>query len=162
MNSTEQIQAHLLSVWREEKKLFSRGKEGMLFLTQNHLMFVNKTESRMRWWGATTQRQVLTFSKSKNTMIHHDGYDEQNLKADLENEKNMEVSLDRILSVEAEEKVWGSVLKIKINMGEKTKKYHFSIVKDWVKYPIKDPMKYMQVDWSPFVDYIHERQNMMK
>ncbi|GFN40169.1 MAG: conserved hypothetical protein [Marine Group I thaumarchaeote] len=162
MDLSEHIQAHLLSVWREEKKLFSRAREGMLFLTERHLMFVSKTDAKMKWWGAITQRQVLTLMKSKNTMIHQDGYDEHRLIQDLENKKNMEVSLDRILDISSEEKSWGSVLKLEINMGETTKKYQFSIVQDWVKYPIKDPTKYMKVDWSPFVDYIKDRQKAMR
>lgn len=162
MDSTEHIQAHLLSVWREEKRLFARALEGMLFLTDRHLMFVTKTDAKMRWWGAATQRQVLTLMKSKNTMIRHDGYDESHLKQDLENKKNMEVGLDRILNISSEEKSWGSVLKLEINMGEATKKYQFSIVQDWVKYPLKDPTKFMKVDWSPFVDYIKDRQKAMR
>ena len=48
MESNENIQAHLVSVWRESKNFFSiGGREGMLVLTDNHLMFVHKTESKM-------------------------------------------------------------------------------------------------------------------
>ena len=49
----------------------------MLVLTDKHLMFIHKTESKMNWWKAITQRQVINFIKSKNTMIHHDGYNEE-------------------------------------------------------------------------------------
>ena len=88
MQSDEKIQAHLVSVWRESKKFFSiGGKEGMLILTDKHLTFVYKTESRMKWWKAITQRQVINFIKSKSTMIIHDGYDVQELINDLENKK---------------------------------------------------------------------------
>ena len=49
MQSDEKIQAHLVSVWRESKKIFSiGGKEGMLILTDKHLMFIHKTESKMK------------------------------------------------------------------------------------------------------------------
>ncbi len=97
MQSNEKIQAHLVSVWRESKKFFSiGGKEGMLVLTDKHLMFIHKTESKMKWWKAITQRQVINFIKSKNTMIHHDGYDEEELVDDLENEKNIELAFDDI------------------------------------------------------------------
>ena len=69
MEKEERIQAHVLSVWRETKKLFSmHGTEGMLVLTDKHLMFVHKTEAKMRWWNAATQRQVLTFTKSFDKM----------------------------------------------------------------------------------------------
>ena len=51
MYSDEKIQSHLVSVWRESKKFFSvGGKEGMLVLTDKHLSFVHKTESKMSWW----------------------------------------------------------------------------------------------------------------
>ena len=74
MDYNEKIQAHVLSVWRESKKLFSvLGTEGMLFITNRHLIFVNKTQAKMKWWQAATQRQVLTFMKSNNVMIRHDG-----------------------------------------------------------------------------------------
>jgi len=78
MDVDERIQVHIVSVWRESKKLFSiHGKEGMLILTDKHLMFVHKTEVKMRWWNAVTQRQVLTFLKSKDVMIQQDGYNEE-------------------------------------------------------------------------------------
>jgi len=81
MDSDERIITHVVSVWREAKKLFSiHGREGMLFLTDRHLMFVHKTEAKMRWWHAAAQRQVLTFLKSKNVMIRQDGYDEKQLQ----------------------------------------------------------------------------------
>ena len=83
MEKDEYIQAHILSVWRESKKLFSmHGTEGMLVLTDKHLMFIHKTESKMNWWKAITQRQVVNFIKSKNTMIRHDGYDDVTVRND--------------------------------------------------------------------------------
>jgi len=77
MEFDEKIQAHIVSIWRESKKFFSiGGKEGMLVLTDKHLYFIHKTEAKMKWWKAITQRQVINFIKSKDTMIRHDGYDE--------------------------------------------------------------------------------------
>ena len=78
MEPEEKIQAHLVSVWREPKKFLSiGGKEGMLVLTDKHLMFIHKTKAKMKWWQAVRQRQVVYFIKSKNTMIIHDGYNEK-------------------------------------------------------------------------------------
>jgi len=163
MDANERIQAHLLSVWRQAKKFFSiSGREGMLFLTDRHLMFVIKTEAKMKWWQAAIQRQAATLLKSKNVMIRHDGYAEENLQLDLQNKKNLEVDFDNILSIDSEEKAWGSVLNVELVEDGKPKKYQFSIVLDWVKYPAKDPTKYMKVDWSPFVQYIKERQKITK
>ena len=163
MQSDEKIQAHLVSVWRESKKFFSiGGKEGMLVLTDKHLSFVFKTEARMKWWKAITQRQVINFIKSKNTMIIHDGYDVQELINDLENKKNIELVFDDISKISYEEKVWGSVLQLEYEKDGKQEKFQYAIAQDWVKYPVKEPTKYMKVDWKPFVQYIKDRQILTK
>ena len=163
MQSDEKIQAHLVSVWREPKKFFSiGGKEGMLVLTDKHLMFVHKTEAKMRWWQSIRQRQVISFLKSKNTMIRHDGYEESNLMEDIKNEKNIQLSFDDILNITYEEKEWGSILLLEYEKDGKRQKYQYSIAQDWVKYPAKEPTKYMKVDWKPFVQYIKDRQKFTK
>ena len=163
MESTEKIQAHLVSVWRESKKFFSiGGKEGMLVLTDSHLMFVHKTEAKMKWWKAITQRQVVNFIKSKNTMIRHDGYNEEELMDDVNDERNMELTFDDISNIKYEEKSWGSVLQLEYVKNDKTEKFQYSIAQDWVKYPAKEPTKYMKVDWKPFVQYIKDRQKFTK
>lgn len=159
MDSEEKIKAHLLSVWREEKKLFSRGKECMFFLTNKHVILISKTEAPMKWWRAAVQRQSVMLMKSPNTMLVHDGYGESNLMEDLKNEKNMEFALSDILSVESEEKAWGSILKLKVNRDGVVKNYRFSVVRDWVGYPIRDPMKFLKVDWGPIVKYIEENRD---
>ena len=163
MQLDEKIQAHLVSVWRESKNFFSiGGKEGMLVLTDKHLMFVHKTEAKMRWWQAIRQRQVISFLKSKNTMIRHDGYNESNLIEDLKNQKNTQLSFEDILSISHEEKEWGSILLLEYAKDGKQQKHQYSIAQDWVKYPIKEPTKYMKVDWEPFVQYIKDRQKFTK
>ena len=159
MEHNEKIQAHLVSVWRESKKFFSvGGREGMLVLTDKHLTYVHKTESKMNWWKAITQRQVINFIKSKDTMIRHDGYDEKELSDDLENSKNVELELDDIKKISFEEKTWGSALYLEYEKDDKKENYQYAIAQDWVKYPIKEPTKFMKVDWAPFVQYIKERQ----
>jgi hypothetical protein len=163
MQSDEMIQAHLVSVWRESKKFFSiGGREGMLVLTDKHLVFVHKTESKINWWKAIIQRQVVNFIKSKNTMIRHDGYNEKDLIIDLENKKNVEVSFDDISSIIYEEKIWGSTLQLEYKKDGKEEKFQYAIAQDWVKYPIKEPTKYMKVDWEPFVQYIKDKQRFTK
>ena len=120
MNPDEKIQAHLVSVWRESKKFFSvGGREGMLVLTDKHLTFVHKTESKINWWKNITQRQVLNLLKSKNTMIHHDGYGEKDLSNDLENSKNVELSFDDIDKISFKEENWGSVLSLEYKKNGK-------------------------------------------
>ena len=163
MTPDEKIQAHVVSVWREQKKFFSiGGREGMLVLTDKHLMFVHKTESKKKWWEAIRQRQTLHFLKSKSIMMTHDGYDENSLKEDLENEKNVELGFDDILDISHKEKDWGSVLFMEYEKNGKHEKHQYSIAQDWVKYPAKEPMKYMKVDWEPFVQYIKNRQKITR
>ena len=163
MEPEEKIQAHLVSVWRESKKFFSiGGKEGMLVLTDKHLMFIHKTESKMNWRKAITQRQVINFIKSKNTMVRHDGYDEKELMNDLEDDRNIELAFDDISSISFEEKVWGDVLYLEYEKEGKQEKFQYAIAQDWVKYPAKEPTKYMKVDWEPFVKYIKDRQKFTK
>jgi hypothetical protein len=159
MEYAEKIEAHVLSVWRERREFFGgRGKEGMLILTNRRLMFIKKTEAGMKWWGAVRTRQIVRLLGSKDVMFTEDGYDEESLKIDAENKKNQEMCFNNILDVSFEEKVWGSVLFLEVLEDDKERKYQFSIVQDWVKYPLSAPTKYMKVDWSGFVKYIKDKQ----
>jgi len=126
-----------------------------------HLMFVHKTESKMKWWQAVVQRQTLSLLKSKNIMGRHDGYNEKNLMLDVENEKNVELAFDDILKIEHKEEQWGSALNLEYNKNGKEEKFQFSVVQDWVKYPAKNPMKYLKVDWEPFIQYIKDGQKLI-
>ena len=163
MEFEEKIQAHVLSVWRERQEFFGgRGKEGMLILTNKRLVFIKKTEAGMKWWGAVRTRQIVRLLRSKDVMFTEDGYNEESLRIDAENKKNQEIHFNDILNISFEEKVWGSVLLLEILEGEKKRKYQFSIVQDWVKYPLSAPTKYMKVDWSGFVKYIKDRQLITK
>ena len=121
-------------------------------------MFVKKTEAGMRWWGAVRTRQIVRLLRSKNVMFTEDGYGEESLRTDAENKKNQEIHFNDILNIDFEEKVWGSVLLLEILDGSKKRKYQFSVVQDWVKYPLSAPTKYMKVDWSGFVKYIKDKQ----
>ena len=163
MEFEEKIQAHVLSIWRERQEFFGgRGKEGMLILTNKRLMFIKKTEAGMKWWGAVRTRQIVRLLGSKDVMFTEDGYNEESLRTDAENKKNQEIHFNDILNIGFEEKVWGSVLFLDVMEDGKEKKFQFSIVQDWVKYPISAPMKYLKVDWSRFVKYIQDKQIVTK
>jgi len=163
MESEEKIQAHILSVWKEGRGFFGgKGKEGMLILTNRRLLFIKKTEAGMKWWGAVRTRQTVRLLQSKDVMFIEDGYGEEKLRMDLENKKNQKISFNNILYIEVKEKVWGSVLFLDVMEDGKEKKFQFSIVQDWVKYPISAPMKYLKVDWSGFVKYIQDKQILTK
>ncbi len=164
MDSDEHIIAHVVSVWRESKKFMSiGGREGMLILTDRNLMFVHKTEAKKKWWQAVVQRQIVRLlkDKSKNIMTIQDGYSEKELKLDLENEKNVEISFDDITKIGHKEEAWGSALNIEYTKNGQNEKFQFSVVQGWVKYPAKDPLKYLRVDWEPFVQYIKDHQKLI-
>ena len=159
MAGEEEIQAHVLSVWKENRGFFSgKGSEGMLILTNRRLLFIKKTEAPMKWWGAIRTRQIVRLLQSKDVMVTEDGYDVTNLEIDLENKKNQKISFNNILQVEVKEKVWGSVLFLDVMEDGKEKKFQFSVVQDWVKYPLSAPTKFLKVDWSGFVKYIKDKQ----
>ena len=161
MDSDEKIHAHLVSVWREAKKFLSiGGREGMLVLTDRHLCFIHKTEAKKKWWTSIVSRQVLKLMKNKTTMILHDGYKIEDVIQDLENPKNVELAFDDILKISFEEKTWGSVLELEYAKNGKKEKFQYSVAQDWVKYPAKEPTKFMKVDWEPFVAFIKERQKI--
>ena len=163
MEVEEKIQAHVLSVWKEGRGFFSgKGREGMLILTNNRLLFVKKTEAGMKWWGAIRTRQIVRLLQFKDVMVVEDGYTEESLRIDLENKKNQKISFNDILHVESKEKVWGSVLFLDIIEDGKEKKIQFSVVQDWVKYPLSAPTKFLKVDWTGLVKYIKDRQIVTK
>ena len=163
MEVEEKIQAHVLSVWKEGRGFFSgKGREGMLILTDRRLLFVKKTEACMKWWGALRTRQVVRLLQFKDVMVVEDGYTEESLRTDLENKKNQKISFNDILHIESKEKVWGSVLFLDIIEDGKEKKIQFSVVQDWVKYPLSAPTKFLKVDWSKFVKYIKDKQIVTK
>ena len=163
MEEEEKIQAHVLSVWKEGRGFFSgKGKEGMLILTNRQLYFISKTEAGIKWWGAIRTRQTVRLLQFKDVMIVEDGYGLEKLRMDLENKKNQKISFNNILQIEVKEKIWGSVLFLDIIEGGKEKKFQFSIVQDWVKYPLSAPTKFLKVDWSGFVKYIKDKQIVMR
>ena len=163
MEEEEKIQAHVLSVWKEGRGFFSgKGKEGMLILTNRQLYFISKTEAGIKWWGAIRTRQTVRLLQFKDVMIVEDGYGLEKLRKDLENKKNQKISFNNILHVEVKEKTWGSVLFLDLIDDGDEKKFQFSVVQDWVKYPISAPTKFLKVDWSGFVKYIKDKQIITK
>ena len=118
------------------------------------------SEAKKKWWTAIVSRQVLKLMKNKTTMILHDGYNIEDVIQDLENPKNVELAFDDILNITIEEKTWGSVLELEYAKNGKKEKFQYSIAQDWVKYPAKEPTKFMKVDWEPFVSFIKERQKI--
>lgn len=155
----EQIQAHVVSVWREPKKLLAlHGREGMLVLTNRRLGFIHRTESKARWWEAVVGRQALGLLRDPGLMNVHDGYGTAEFSQDAENEKNAVIGFGDIADIGHAEKAWGSVMTMSYEKDGRAEKHDYSIVRDWVKYPVKAPTSYMKADWEPFVRYVRDRQ----
>ena len=155
----EKILAHIVSIWRESTKFLTvGGREGMLVLTDRRLAFIHKTEAKMRWWGAVVARQGVLLHRKNDIMIRHDGYDEKEFEEDITNEKNVSLAFGEIQKIESREEVWGGALYLEYAKNGKREKYRFSVAQDWVKYPMKEPTKFMKVDWEPLVRFVKERQ----
>ena len=153
----EQIKAHLVLIWRQEEGFMKRGKEGMLVITDRRIAFITKTYMSYRVHDVHSLRQLKKFSEGENVFRPLEGYGIKNLDDDLrKSTENSDIPFSQILDIISEEKRWGTQLMVKINLGFKSKTYKFSIVKGWVKYPLKDPVGFQHVDWLPVINLFKE------
>jgi hypothetical protein len=153
----EQIKAHLVWIWSQEEGFMKRGKEGMLVVTDRRIAFITKTNMSYRVHDIHSLRQLKNFKEGGNIFKPLEGYGIKNLDDDLKkSSENYDIPFNQILDITSEEKRWGTLLKIKINLGIKSKTYKFSIVKGWVKYPLKDPVEFQHVNWFPVINLFKE------
>jgi hypothetical protein len=153
----EQIKAHLVWIWSQEEGFMKRGKEGMLVVTDRRIAFITKTNMSYRVHDIHSLRQLKKFKEDANIFKPLEGYGIKNLDDDLKkSSENYDIPFNQILDITSEEKRWGTLLKIKINLGIKSKTYKFSIVKGWVKYPLKDPIEFQHVNWFPVINLFKE------
>jgi hypothetical protein len=151
----EEIKAHLFWVWGEQDGFLKRGKEGMLVITDKRVVFITKTEMTYRMHDTHTTRQFNRFKNKENVFRPAEGYKLAHLEKDLDkSDDNQEIPYTQILDITSEEKRWGTLLKIKVNLGDTSKVQKFSIVKGWVKYPAKDPLEFQRMDWSPLISLV--------
>jgi hypothetical protein len=151
----EQIKGHLFWVWGGEEGLFKRGKEGMLVVTDRRLAFIIKTDMTYKMHESHSIRQLKRFEAGENIFRPAEGYKLEDLKKDLDKSPdNLQIPFVQILDVVSEEKDWGTLLKVKTNLGYKAKVFKFSIVKGWVKYPVKDPLEFQRMDWRPLISLV--------
>lgn len=153
----EQIKAHLVWIWSQEEGFMKRGKEGMLVVTDSRIAFITKTNMSYRVHDIHSLRQLKKFKEGGSIFKPLEGYGIKNLDDDLKKSaENYDIPFNQILDITSEEKRWGTLLKIKINLGIKSKTYKFSIVKGWVKYPLKDPVEFQHVNWFPVINLFKE------
>ncbi len=153
----EQIKAHLVWIWGQEEGFMKRGKEGMLVVTDRRIAFITKTNMSYRVHDIHSLRQLKKFKEGGNMFKPLEGYGIKNLDDDLKKSaENYDIPFNQILDITSEDKRWGTLLKIKINLGIKSKTCKFSIVKGWVKYPLKDPVEFQHVNWFPVINLFKE------
>lgn len=151
----EQIKAHIFWVWKEGEGFLKRGKEGMLVITDRRLALIIKTDMTYKMHETHSLRQLKRFEAGENVFRPAEGYKLEHLERDLDKSPdNLELPFSQILDITSEEKDWGTLLNVKVNLGDKTKIHKFSIVKGWVKYPAKDPMGFQKMDWTPLINLL--------
>lgn len=155
----EQIKAHLFWIWKEGEGFLKQGKEGMIVITDKRLVFITKTDMTFRMHETHSLRQAKRFQEGENVFRPAEGYKLEHLERDLDKSpENLEITFSQILDIASEEKQWGTLLRVKQNLGDKSKEHKFSIVKGWVKYPAKEPMGYHKMDWSPLINLVKSAQ----
>ena len=148
----ENIKYHLLWIWGQEDGFMKRGKEGMLVITNLRIAFITKTKMKYNVHQEYSLRQLRRFKDGESVLQPVERYNEIDLQNDLdESDKNLDIPFSRIVKIEQEKKRWGTVLKLKFVENEDTKGYKFMVVKGWVKYPLKDPVSFQQLDWEPII-----------
>ena len=151
----EEIKAHLVWIWAEEEGFMKRGKEGMLVATDKRIALITKTNMTYRVHEIHSLRQLKRFKEKENVFRSLEGYKLKDLENDInKSEENLEILFSQILDITSESKRWGTLLKVKVNLGDKSKTFKFSIVKGWVKYPLKDPIEFQHMDWKPLINLV--------
>lgn len=149
----EQIKAHLVWIWGEEEGFLKRGKEGMLVITDRRIAFISKTNMTYRIHDVYAMRQLKRFKERENVFRPLEGYKVKDLEDDLNKSgENLEIPFRQILDITQQEKRWGTLLKVNANLIDKSKIYKFSIVRGWVKYPLKDPIEFQRMDWTDLIN----------
>lgn len=148
----ENIKYHLFWIWGQEEGFMKRGKEGMLVITNLRIAFITKTKMKYNVHQEYSLRQLRRFKDGESVLKPVERYNGIDLQNDLdESDKNLDIPFSRIVKIEQEKKRWGTVLKLKFVENEDTKGYKFMVAKGWVKYPLKDPVSFQQLDWDPII-----------
>ena len=151
----EQIKAHLFWIWNEAEGFLKRGKEGMLVVTDKRLVFITKTDMSFKMHETHSIRQAKRFEAGEEVFRPAEGYKLEHLERDLDKSPdNVEIPFRQIKDITAEEKRWGTLLKVKVNLGDKSKLEKYSVVKGWVKYPAKDPIGFQKMNWTPLINLV--------
>ncbi len=155
MEGEERILSTLYSVWGGEQGFMKRGREGILVLTSKRVAFISKTSMNVDVWRREVDVQVKELHRSKDPVRVSKAYTLDMLYRDIESDKvkNLSIPLRNIVEMDYEEKRHGSILKLvfKDDEGSGSRRYTFTVVKSWIRYPVADPVEYEHVDWSRWI-----------
>ena len=127
----------------------------MLVATDKRIALITKTNMTYRVHEIHSLRQLKRFKEKENVFRPLEGYKLKDLENDInKSEENLEILFSQILDITSESKRWGTLLKVKVNLGDKSKTFKFSIVKGWVKYPAKDPIEFQHMNWKPLINLV--------
>lgn len=152
MEDGEQIIASLPKVWGNKVGLmgfFNKSKEGILVLTDRKVVFVPKyvpltPKERERYFGG---------NEAKVTVMER--YSESDLDEDIsEQPRSLLLPLESVADVGSVKLREVNFLRIKCIDDGKTKRYDFGIAKSVTNYPIRQPLMFYNLDWSPWVRLI--------
>jgi hypothetical protein len=158
----ESILSVLFSVWGVEEGLFKRGREGILVLTNTKIAFVSKTDMSMDEWKGEVDSQMKDMHDNRDAIRLSKVYTLDRLNKDLKYDKNLVIPLDSVVYLGSESKRWGNVLKIIFKGKDGEKVYNFIVVRTWVRYPIADPIEYVQIDWDRWIRRAKECKDRIK
>jgi hypothetical protein len=151
----ENIKYHLMWTWGQEEGFMKRGREGMLVITNARIAFIMKTKMKYNVHEEYSLRQLRRFKDGESVLKPMERYNEIDLQNDLaESDKNLDIPFNLIIKIGQEKKRWGTILKLRFIENEGTKGYKFMVVKGWVKYPLKDPVSFQQLNWDPIIALI--------
>jgi hypothetical protein len=142
-------------IWGQEEGFMKRGREGMLVITNMRIAFIIKTRMKYNVHEEYSLRQLRRFKDGEPVLLPIERYNEMDLQNDLaESDKNVDIPFDKIIKIGQEKKRWGTLLKLEFVKDENTKGYKFMVVKGWVKYPLKDPVSFQEMNWDPIMALI--------
>lgn len=149
----ERILSTLYSVWGGEQGFMKRGREGILVLTSKRVAFISKTSMNVDVWRREVDVQVKELHRSKDPVRVSKAYTLDMLYRDIESDKakNLSIPLRNIVEMDHEEKRHGSILRLVFKEDDGSRRYTFTVVKSWIRYPVADPVEYEHVDWSRWI-----------
>ena len=152
IESDEHIIASLPKVWDNEvgfMGFFSKSREGFLVLTNKKIVFVPQ------FYFVTSKENEKYFGEDKVKVTQIKGYSETQLDEDItQNQKSLLIPLKSVVSVENVILRKVNFLRIKFTTDNKTKTYDFGIAKSVTNYPIRQPLLFYSVDWTPWINLV--------